>query len=131
MNALYKYTPVADKVNALYDLVDKHLECFLAGIGSSSTANADNRIRVVFSTDVLAYFFKLLYKAGAINGTLANLIFSLSKNFATSGIGTAYISPNALTTRYKQVVQTTARSVRALLLKMLKYLDEEFNPDNF
>jgi len=85
------------------------------------------RIKVSFSVDTLAYFFKLLNKAGGLDiGTFTQLMMAVSKNFITPGIGDGYISTNSLTVKYKQVVQTTAQSVRALLVKMLKLLDQEF-----
>lgn len=85
------------------------------------------RIRVLFSVDALAYFFKLLNKAGALDaGPTSQLMVAIAKNFVTPGIGDGFISPNSVTTKYKQVVQTTARSVRPVLSKMLKLLDDEF-----
>lgn len=85
------------------------------------------RIKVSFSVDALAYFFKLLNKAGGLDtGTFTQLILAISKNFITPGTGDGYISANSLTVKYKQVVQTTAARVRVLLVKMLKQLDQEF-----
>ncbi|HWW42848.1 hypothetical protein [Pedobacter sp.] len=86
------------------------------------------RIRVLFSVDALAYFFKLLNKGGGLDaGPVTQLILAVSKNFVTPGIGDGYISPNSLTTKYKQVVQSTAMRVRVLLVRILKLVDEEFN----
>lgn len=85
------------------------------------------RIRVLFSVDALAYFFKLLNKAGGLDsGPVKQLLFTVSKNFITPGIGEGYISAHSLDNKYSLVVQTTARNVRALLVKMLKLLDQEF-----
>lgn len=85
------------------------------------------RIRVLFSVDALAYFFKLLNKAGGLDaGPVKQLLATVSKNFVTPGIGEGYISPHSLDNKYSLVVQTTAQNVRALLVKMLKHLDHEF-----
>ncbi len=85
------------------------------------------RIRVLFSVDSLAYFFKLLNKAGALDaGPAKQLFIAISKNFITPGIGEGYISPHSLDNKYSLVVQTTAQNVKALLVKMLKLLDKEF-----
>jgi len=70
----------------------------------------------------------LLNKAGGLDaGPVTQLILAISNNFITPGIGDGYISPNSLTTKYKQVVQSTAVRVRVLLVRMLKLLNEEFS----
>ncbi len=85
------------------------------------------RIRVLFSVDVLAYFFKLLNKAGSLDaGPARQLFIAISKNFITPGIGEGHLSPHSIDNKYNLVVQTTAQNVRALLVKMLKLLDKEF-----
>lgn len=86
------------------------------------------KVKVSFSVDALAYFFKLLIKAGAVEeGSKSKLLLLLAKHFQTPGIGNGTISINSINTKYKQVVQTTAKGVRALLVRMLKLLDDEFN----
>lgn len=143
IDVLVKYTRQPKIAAELYRLADKCFEEILVHIESryASFFNFQNegwtrknscepgtRIRVLFSVDVLAYLFKLLNKAGGLDsGPVAHLLVSLSKNFTTPGVGEGYISVNGLTTRYKQVVQTTAQTTRTLLLKMLKCLDEEFH----
>jgi len=85
------------------------------------------RVPVSFSVDALAYFFKLLTKAGVINGALkTDLLIFISKSFQTPGIGNGILSVKSLDTKYRQVVQRTADAVRAVLLRMLKTLDQEF-----
>ncbi|MBB5438150.1 hypothetical protein HDC92_001825 [Pedobacter sp. AK017] len=84
-------------------------------------------IPVTFSVDALAYFFKLLVKAGVIEaGSKNRLLLLLANQFKTPGIGNGVISTNSISTKYKQVVQTTAKAVRVVLVRMLKLLDEEF-----
>lgn len=135
----YRYIHAHEKPNDLYEAAAKCLEqlfnClesgsrpFLSNGLAPDAGMSEHRIRVNFSTSVLAYFFKLLNKAGGLDaGPVTQLILAISKNFVTTGVGEGYISVNGLTTRYKQVVQGTANTLRALLLKMLKLLDEEFN----
>lgn len=118
-------------MNRLHDLTCKLLEQILTrneGECTEGLANvSDHRIRVLFSVDVLAYFFKLLNNVGALDAEpVTQLMVSISKNFVTAGVGDRYISPVSITTKYKQVIQSTARNTRALLLKMLKQLDQEF-----
>jgi len=85
------------------------------------------RVPVSFSVDALAYFFKLLTRAGVINGGVkTQLLFFISKNFQTPGIGAGFLSVNSLESKYRQVVQRTADAVRVALVRMLKVLDEEF-----
>ena len=83
------------------------------------------KIQVAFSVDALAYFLKLLIKAGLVQGNpRSQLLLFVSKTFRTTT--TEKISSNSLSRKYDQVVQTTARAVRLVLVRMLKILDEEF-----
>lgn len=93
-----------------------------------SVETESHRVKVSFSVDALAYFFKLLVKAGAVEeGSKSKLLLLLAKYFQTPGIGKGTISVNSINTKYKQVVQTTAKGVRAVLVRMLKLLDDEFD----
>jgi len=142
LNVLSKYELRPELPSTLYELAGDCLDRVMTEIedryagffnlqkvtwAKPDAANAHPRIRVLFSVDALAYFFKLLNKAGGLDGSpVAHLIIAVSKNFITPGIGDGYISPNSLTTKYKQVVQSTAQNVRTLLVRMLKHLDQEF-----
>lgn len=139
LNTLYKYGDMPDVPQTLYFLTEScllntlaHLEdrygaYFLKKEVDCHQPAEDYRIRVLLSAESLAYFFKLLYKAGALDaGPISRMIVSISKNFTTRGIGNGHLSSGSLMTKYKQVVQTTAKSVRALLVKMIRVLDEEF-----
>ncbi|MEQ7800932.1 hypothetical protein ABDJ41_14100 [Pedobacter sp. ASV1-7] len=139
LNALYKYGNMPDVPEPLYFLTESclqntltHIEgrygsFFLRKEGDYHQVGEDYRIRVLLSAGGLAYFFKLLFKAGALDsGPVSRMMVSLSKNFTTSGIGNGSLSSYSLMTKYKQVVQSTAKSIRALLVKMLRILDEEF-----
>jgi len=141
--ALFKYQKVPVACMELYAVAGdcleqllEHIEVRYAGFFNWAKeasvllpkVESNPRIRVLFSVDALAYFFKLLNKAGGLDaGPVTQLILAISKNFITPGIGDGYISPNSLTTKYKQVVQSTAMRVRVLLVRMLKLLDEEFS----
>lgn len=143
MNVLFKYARQHILAVELYILTDQcleeilvHIETRYAGFFNlqkevwtpKCSSEPGTRIRVRFSVDVLAYLFKLLNKSGGLDaGPVAHLLVSLSKNFTTPGIGEGTISVNALTTRYKQVIQSTAQTTRTLLQKMLKCLDDEFH----
>lgn len=139
LNALYKFDNVPDAAQMCYQVTESSLQYILTEIDlryaggfklqpDRVTAPEDYRIRVLLSVDGLAYFFKLLNKAGALDaGPIARLVVALSKNFSTSRVGHGQLSSHSIMTKYKQVVQTTARSVKTLLLKMLKLLDEEFS----
>jgi len=141
LNTLYRYDVPADETEVLYQLAEKSLQQVLTEIeeryadcfklqqdGVYSRSGEDYRIRVLLSVEGLAYFFKLLYKAGALDAVpVARLVVAISKNFTTNRMGNGQLSSHSMMTKYKQVVQTTARSVRALLVKMLKLLDDEFS----
>lgn len=83
------------------------------------------KIQVSFSVDALAYFFKLMIRVGLVNGIpKTQLLQFISKSFKTVAMDS--ISTTSLSRKYDQVVQTTAKAVRVVLIRMLKILDEEF-----
>lgn len=85
------------------------------------------RIRTSLSVDSLAYLIRLLVEANAIEAAVkTELLAFISDIFQTPGMGDKGISAGSLGTKYKQVVQSTATKVRALLKKMLKQLDGDF-----
>lgn len=85
------------------------------------------RLPVAISVDILAYFFKLLVKVGVVNGMGKRpLIQFISRSFQTQGIGNANLSVQSIDSKYRQVLSSTAISVKSILLKMLKQLDDEF-----
>lgn len=140
LDALYKYGSLPELSDELYRVTEACLQQILLHIEvryggclmlkkdmKHGMPENDTRIRVLLSADGLAYFFKLLNKAGALDvGTLPKMMVAISKNFTSCGIGNGSLSTYSLMTKYKQVVQRTATSVRALLVKMLKQLDDEF-----
>jgi hypothetical protein len=84
------------------------------------------KVQVAFSVDALAYFIKLMVRAGLLNGgPKTALLQFFAKGFKT--VSTDSISANSLVKKYDQVVQTTAKAVRIVLIRMLKILDDEFN----
>lgn len=85
------------------------------------------KIRTALSVDALAYLIKLLVAGKAIEpGVRTELLAFIAGIFQTPGTGLNGISPGSLETKYKQVVQSTAKTVRVILVRMLKVLDEEF-----
>lgn len=96
-------------------------------VPAASQTTINYRIPVTFSVDALAYFFRLLVKAGVVNGgPKTALLLFVSRSFQTPGIGNASLSVKSLENKYRQVVQQTANSVRVVLKRMLKILDEEY-----
>jgi hypothetical protein len=85
------------------------------------------KIKVSFSVDALAYFIKLLIKAKVIDqGVRSELLAFVARRFQTPGISSKGMSVLSLGVKYKQVVHTTAMHVRAVLMTMIKLIDEEF-----
>ncbi len=89
--------------------------------------DTDYRVKVSLSVDVLAYLLKLLVAAGVVLGSKTQFFLFISKHVQTPGKGDGTISPNSLGTKSKQVVQTTAKNLRALLMRMVKIIDGEFD----
>lgn len=84
------------------------------------------RLPISISVDVLAYLFRLLFMAGVITGIRSELLLFISRNFKTPGVGEADLSLKSLNNKYRQVVNNTAITVRSILVKMLKQLNDEF-----
>jgi hypothetical protein len=84
------------------------------------------RLPVSVSVDVLAYLFRLLMTVGVAKGNKTALQLFISRSFQTPGIGEAIISTTSIESKYRQVVKNTATSVRSILIKMLKQLDDDF-----
>lgn len=86
------------------------------------------RMKTTLSADSLAYLLRLLVEAGIIVALpRSELMNFVARHVQTPGIGQASLSPNSLGTKYRQVVQTTARNVNAALLRMLKILNKDFD----
>lgn len=85
------------------------------------------KIRTPLSVDALAYLIKLMVQAKVIDpGVRTELLAFVATIFQTPGTGLTGISAGSLGTKYKNVVQSTARTIRILLVRMLKLLDDEF-----
>jgi hypothetical protein len=84
------------------------------------------RLPVAVSVDVLAYFFRLLLKVGVITCPKSELLVFMVKNFQTPRTNKTAITLGSVESKYRQVVKSTAVSVGAILLKMVKVVDEEF-----
>jgi|GEM_PF-1478138 len=85
------------------------------------------KIRTPMTVDMLAYFIKLMVNAKVIEpGVKMELMTFAAGIFHTPGTGVNGIAPGSLYTKYRQVVQSSAKSVRVLLARMLKDIDEEF-----
>nr|WP_121272642.1 hypothetical protein [Pedobacter schmidteae] len=85
------------------------------------------KIRTPLSVDALAYLIKLMVQARVIDpGVRTELLAFVATIFQTPGTGLTGISAGSLGTKYKNVVQTSARTIRVLLVRMLMLLDDEF-----
>ncbi|MBE9601872.1 hypothetical protein [Pedobacter sp. MC2016-24] len=94
---------------------------------ASDAAVSNYKICVSLSVDALAYFFRLLILAGVVNGSpRSQLIRFIAKHFQTPGASKKGISERSLEGKYNQVVQSTANTVRMVLMRMLKILNDQF-----
>lgn len=87
---------------------------------------AQARLPVSISVNVLACLFRLLFTVGVVTGHKSELWLFMSRSFQTPGAGSDDLSLKSVENKYKQVVKRTATTVRSVLLKMLKQLDDEF-----
>lgn len=92
-----------------------------------ASAEAWERLPIGMSVDVLAYFFKLLVKVGVLKDVKKTwLVAFISRSFRTPGVGTANLSVQSLESKYRQVTNSSAVTLKSILLSMLKQLDDEF-----
>jgi hypothetical protein len=84
------------------------------------------KLPVSITVDVLAYFFRLLMTAGVVTSSKGALLLFISRSFRTPGGGDGDISLKSIDNKYRQVVKNTSITVRSILMKMLKQLDDDF-----
>ncbi|RYF26682.1 MAG: hypothetical protein EOO42_00920 [Flavobacteriales bacterium] len=89
---------------------------------------ANYRVKLNISVDSLAYLIRLLVAAGVIDGEhKSKVMLFFAQHFQTPGIGDASLSANSLNTKSKQVVQRTAINLLAIVKKMQKLINQDFN----
>lgn len=85
------------------------------------------RIKTTLSVDGLAYLIRLLVEAGAITAApKTELLQFICRHVETPRTALSHIGYQSLLSKYKQPVQSTAISTRALLKKMLNIIEENF-----
>ena len=83
------------------------------------------KLSVSCSVEVLAYFFRLLIEQGLVtNPSRASVLRFLCSHVETPGSASRDISLKSMENKYKQVLQSTLSSTRAILQKMMKQLEE-------
>ncbi|MGF1925183.1 MAG: hypothetical protein ACQUHE_13475 [Bacteroidia bacterium] len=115
------------EINCLHKKQQLHTE--IVDTTHAQTASPTKyRIKTTLTVDGLAYLLRLLVEAEVIEANPRNqLIAFIASNFQTRGKGEGVISAESLSTKYRQVNQTTALNVRSVLLKMVKQAKESFN----
>jgi len=86
------------------------------------------QIDTKMSVSCLAYLVRLLVRTELVETAIKSQLLSfVAVSVRTPGTAGRSISVESLTTKYKQVTQHTATTVRAALKKMLRQLDDDFN----
>lgn len=86
------------------------------------------QIDTSMSVGCLAYLVRLLADTALVSVTTkAQLLSFVAGAVRTPGTAVRPISVESLTTKYKQVTQHTATTVRAALKKMLRRIDDDFS----
>lgn len=86
-----------------------------------------DRLPVTLSVEALTYFFRLLVNVGVVNDVKkCALVRFICAGFRTPGVGTANLTVKSVETKYRQVTNSTALTIKSILLKMIKQLDEDF-----
>lgn len=92
------------------------------------TRPSDYRIKTSLTVDGLAYLLRLLVEAEVFDANpRSQLIAFMAANVQTRGKGEGTISSESLSTKYRQVNQTTAIGIKSLLLNMVKQVQISFN----
>ena len=85
------------------------------------------KIKTILSVESLAYLIKLMVEAKVIEAGVKTELFAfIASIFETPGTAENGISAGSFSTKYKNVVQATAATVRAKLARMILIIDEEF-----
>lgn len=108
-----------------------HRKADLSAMGKHVVATGpmeQYRVKVNLSASGLAYLIRLLIETGVIDGNPRTKVLQFfAANFQTSGIGDGILSVNSMATKYKQVVQSTAKNLRSVLKTMTKVVEENFD----
>lgn len=95
--------------------------------GRNQALSPPFRVKVSLAADTLAYVVRLLAETEVIqHSPRSTLLQFLAKHVQTTGIGDQFLSAQSLGTKYKQVTQSTATKVKALLNRMIKQLEKDF-----
>lgn len=95
--------------------------------GAKPQQQNSTKVNFLFSVEALAYLIKLLIGAKVIEaGIKTELFAAFASLFQTAGTAENGISAGSLNTKFKNVTQTTAKNLRAALMKMVALIDEEF-----
>jgi len=85
---------------------------------------SNSKIETNLSVSQLAYLFRLLYETGYLKvRNQTDLLKFISNNFVTGN--TTEISTRSLRSKYYNIDSTTRDSIKELLEKMLRLLDQE------
>lgn len=90
-------------------------------------ADKPYKIKTILSVESLAYLIRLMLEAKVIEaGVKTELFACIASIFETPGTAENGMSAGSFGTKYKNVVQATANTVRAKLARMILIIDEEF-----
>lgn len=95
--------------------------------GATAAGGIWERLPVAIPVDVLAYFFKLMVRVGVIREVKkSSLVQFICQSFQTPGVGLANLSAQSVESKYRQVTNSSALTLKSILVNMLKNLDDEF-----
>ena len=114
-------------VKAEISFMKKKRGLFIENTWQSAELQAlSERLDMRISVEVLAFFFRLLLEVGVVGSSRARLLEFLSRNFCTPKTRGKHLSASSVESKYRQVAQSTASTVRAILKKMLKLVEETY-----
>lgn len=88
---------------------------------------ASYRIKTFLSVDRLAYLLRLLVECEVVDGNpRSELLSFIAGHVETLNKSNSPLSEKSLKNKYKQVTQHTADTVRAMLARMIRQIDEDF-----
>jgi len=99
------------------------VEQFSAGIKPVGFLQVE-RLKLTLSVDVLAFFLRLLLAEGVFSSSREKVLRFVAQTMETPGTSTRGIAFNSLDTKSKQVVQTSITALRAMLVRLIKMIDD-------
>lgn len=127
-------SPIADQFNAYLNQKENHIKQVISLRNSivqqDQNSKSSNRLKIFLSVPQLSLFIRLLMEKGLLaKENIGELFTFFATHFSTPQ--TAYISAESLRKKSTDVEFATAQKLKAHLIGMLNWLNENYNLSNY